>query len=286
MSAFTEGPHPGAGAESHHEHELDEPAGQDPGHSPVPAQPVLWPAGPLDAAQRAFELLTRPPAPLAFDCRGIRHLPQRLVALDELRRLLIHDGTPRATRDAVWAELVTRARRDGQAWVVAVIGLALPGLRRRAARLAPGWHGDRADLDGELLLGFLERLRTIDVRVANIFQRLIEAGARQVKRSRRQAEQDIDAIRRAGTARSLPPARPWDHPDLVLTRAVALAVIGVEECVLIAETRLEDVPLGVVAERLGISDDIAAAWRRSGERALAEAILSGELRWAYLSEHA
>lgn len=97
-----------------------------------------WPSGPLDAAQRAFGLLTIPPAPLAFDCRGVTGLPQRLVPLDELRRLLISDATPRPVRDVVWREVVTRARRDGPAWVITAVGLALPGLRRRAGRLASG----------------------------------------------------------------------------------------------------------------------------------------------------
>ena len=52
-----------------------------------------WPASPLDAAQRAFDLLASPPAPLVFDARPIDGLPDRVVTLDELRRLLIHDAT-------------------------------------------------------------------------------------------------------------------------------------------------------------------------------------------------
>ena len=52
-----------------------------------------WPAGPLDAAQRAFDVLVCPPAPLAFDCRGLAGLPPRILALDELARLLIDRST-------------------------------------------------------------------------------------------------------------------------------------------------------------------------------------------------
>jgi hypothetical protein len=140
-----------------------------------------WPASPLSAAATAFRLLTIPPAPLAFDCRPITGLPDTVVPLDELRRLLIHDGTPRPTRDLVWRELVIRAQRDGPARVVAAVGLALPGLRRRAGRLAIGWHGDTADLDAELLTSFLERLATIDIDAANICGRLIDAGAPSVE---------------------------------------------------------------------------------------------------------
>jgi hypothetical protein len=240
-----------------------------------------WPSGPLDAAWRAFELLTVPPAPLAFDCRGIAGLPERLVPLDELQRLLIHDATPRTVRDVVWQEVVARARRDGPAWVVAAVGLALPGLRRRAGRLAAGWHGETADLDAELLAGFLERLTTVDVHAANICGRLIDAGARAVRRARN-GVQDNDAIRVQG-AWGTPPRRPWDHPDWVLTRALAAAVIDPEECLLISATRLDDVPLQVVADQLGISVQVACTWLRAGERRLLAAVRAGELDWVLLA---
>ena len=60
------------------------------------------------------------------------------------------------------------------------------------------------------------------------------------------------------TAWSRTPSGPWDHPDWVLTRAVAAAVIDPEEHLLIGETRLDDVPLPVVAKRLGIGPTLAA----------------------------
>lgn len=240
-----------------------------------------WPSGPLDAAQRAFQLLTIPPAPLAFDCRGIADLPQRLVPLDELGRLLISDATPRPIRDVVWQEVVTRARRDGPAWVVAAVGLALPGLRRRAGRLASGWRGETADLDAELLTGFLERLSTIDLDAANICSRLIDAGARSVRRARACA-QDNDAVR-IFEAWGPPPRRPWDHPDWVLARALAAAVLDPEECLLISATRLDDVPIQVVADRLGISMQLAISWRRRGEQRLVAAVRAGDLDWVALA---
>ncbi len=240
-----------------------------------------WPAGPLDAAHRAFELLTRPPAPLAFDCRGFDGLPARIVALDELRGLLIARSTPRASADQVWSQLVVRARRDGPAWVVGAVGIALPALRFRAGLLSRGWRGDVADLDSELLLGFLERLKTIDVDAQNIAARLVEAGARAVKKAR-----EHDGVRESvstGGAQSIPPARPWDHPDLVLARAVRAAVIGPEEGVLIARTRLENIPLREVARSLGVSVATATAWRWRAEQALREAIAAGHLQWVDLT---
>jgi hypothetical protein len=239
-----------------------------------------WPATPLDAAQHAFDLLTCPPTQLAFDCRGFTGLPQRILPVDELKKVLIRDATPRAVRDEVWRELVVRARRDGPAWVVAAAGIAMPGLRRMAGMLSAGWAGDSSDRDAELLTGFLERLRTIDLTDSRIAGKLIDAGARAVKRAR-ERDEEIDTIRVRATW-SLPPHHPWDHPDWVLTRAVAGAVIDPDECLLISATRLDDTPLQVVADKLGIAVTLAAAWRRKAERRLAEAIHSGELTWVPL----
>jgi hypothetical protein len=63
-------------------------------------------------------------------------------------------------------------------------------------------------------------------------------------------------------------------------------VIDPEEYLLIGATRLEDVPLQVVADRLGISVPLAAAWRRRAERRLPAAIADGELDRVSLVEAA
>jgi len=234
-----------------------------------------WPATPLAAAQRAFDLLTCAPAPLAFDCRSIPGMPPAILPLDELKQVLIADETSRSVRDTVWRELVIRARRDGPAWVVAAAGIAMPGLRRMAGVLAKGWHGDTVDRDAELLTGFVARLGTVDLDEPRICGRLIDAGARAVKRAR-DRDEDTDAIR-IDTAWSLPPQQPWDHPDWVLARALAEAVIDPDEHLLIGSTRLEDAPLQEAADKLGISVLLARAWRRKAERRLARAIADGEL---------
>jgi hypothetical protein len=239
-----------------------------------------WPATPLDAAQRAFDLLVCPPAPLAFDGRGFAGLPDRILPLDELKKILIDDATPRRVRDEVWRELVTRARRDGPAWVVAAVGIAMPGLRRMAGRLSAGWPGDSSDRDSELLTGFVDRLRTIDLRQNRIAGKLIDAGARAVKAAR-DRQQESDAVRVPNTW-SLPPQQPWDHPDWVLARAVAAAVIDPDEYLLIGTTRLDGGALATAADKLGISVPLAAAWRRKAERRLAAAIRAGELDWVPL----
>jgi hypothetical protein len=239
--------------------------------------PKTWPSSPLAAAERAFELLTCPPAPLAFDASDVAGLPQRILPLEELRRLLISNHIARPVRDQVWRDVVVRARRDGPAWVIAAVGLAMPGLRRTAGRLTAGWHGDTADFDAELLAGFLARLHTVDLDRPRICGRLIDAGARALKQAR-ERDEDTDIVH-VNAAWSLPPHHPWDHPDWVLARAVAQAVIDPDEYLLISATRLDDVPLRVVADKIGISVPVAAAWRRKAERRLADAIGLGELDW-------
>jgi hypothetical protein len=72
-----------------------------------------WPSSPLDAADRAFNLLVQPPTHVGFDGRSFAGLPDRILPLDELRTLLLARQTSVEIRDAVWRELVTRARRDG-----------------------------------------------------------------------------------------------------------------------------------------------------------------------------
>ncbi|MEV7987017.1 hypothetical protein [Micromonospora sp. NPDC085948] len=95
-----------------------------------------WPSSPLAAAGRAFALLVQPPTHVGFDARGFDGLPDEILSLDRLRALLLEPRTSVEFRDAVWRELIVRARRDGPAWVVVAVGVALP------ERLTSGSVGD------------------------------------------------------------------------------------------------------------------------------------------------
>jgi hypothetical protein len=234
-----------------------------------------WPTSPLDAAQRAFDLLTCPPAPLAFDGRGFAGLPDQLMPLDELRKLLLLPHTAVTVRDSVWRELVIRSRRDGPAWVVAAVGMAIPGLRHTAGMLTTGWKGDVSDLNSELLVGFLERLKVVDVDQRRICGRLIDAGARAAKRMReRYSDEQLVHVAAPGPRM---PMLPWDHPDWVLARAVVASVLDPEEANLIAATRLGTATLAEAASALGMDAVLAASWRRTAELRLRDAIRAGEL---------
>ena len=157
-----------------------------------------WRSSPLAAADRAFTLLVRPPTPIGFDGRGFAGLPDEILPLERLRTVLLSPHTAVEVRDAVWRELVIRARRDGPAWVVAAVGIALPGLRHVAGQLAAGWHGDTEDLDAELLIGFVEGLRTIDMDAPRICGRLIVSfsPARHGSEENQKEEREENGIRR------------------------------------------------------------------------------------------
>lgn len=237
-----------------------------------------WPTSPLQAAGRAFDLLTAPPAQHAFDGRAVPGLPHREIGLPDLKRLLLSPATSAARRDEVWRELVALARRDsveGRTWTVLVVGLALPGLTRVAAALTRGWDGDAADVDGEVLAGFLLRLRTLDTGGQRVLGRLLDAATRAGRRARAGAG-DGEVVR-VPQAWSAPPAQPWAHPDWVLARAVAAGVLDRTEARLIGATRLEDVTVAQAADALEITVSTALAWRRTAESRLAEAIAEGDL---------
>src|SRR5256885_12410926 len=107
---------------------------------------------PLDVAEATFQLLACEPGGLALDCTGLHSdLPQRPVGVLELRDLLCAGRLSRSALDAVWRELVTRARGDRPAWLIATVAMTLPALRTIAARLTRDYHaGDPHDLDTDI----------------------------------------------------------------------------------------------------------------------------------------
>jgi hypothetical protein len=247
-----------------------------------PAEPFASPdalavvrgSTPLDVAERTFQLLITTPPPLAVDGRELGYgLPARLIVLGELRALLLHPATGPAARDAAWRLLVDRARWAGSAWVVGAVGMAMPGLRGAAGRLARSTGAD--DVQADLLAGFVTALQTVEVDRPRICSRLVTA-AHTAARAAARAE-----AARCGLAAGIPgpgtPAAPWGHPDFVLARAVAAGVITAGEAELIGATRLEDVSLAAYADHSGISRWAAYKQRSSAEARLVAAIRDGAL---------
>jgi hypothetical protein len=244
------------------------------------AQPGGATLSPLDSADASFRALTTGPQPLALHAASLAAgLPDRLVPLDELRALLLHPATGAGARNTVWAELVRRARSGSPAWVVGLVGVAMPGLRRAAATLSASYRGDPADLQIEILTGFLAAMRALDpddldsVPLASRLcwaawragQALAYADARYAA-SRRDLSDSYDA-----------PYMPWGHPDFVLATAVTRGVLTQAQAQLIGRNRLEGIPLAQIAGEMGISHNSLCNRRKRAEKAITEAIHGGLL---------
>jgi hypothetical protein len=231
---------------------------------------------PLNSAGAAFRLLTTGPGALCMDGREVGGgLPPRAVPLNQVPRLLAR--CPVGTRDRAWSILVARARTGAPAWIVGAVGVALPGLRVYAGRLVLGSSCDPADLEAEILAGFIKALRQVDISQRAILQRMLWAAYREGVRFRHaEAAEEGRRVTEFG-AESGPP-RPLGHPDLVLADAVAADVISALDAELIGATRLGCVPLQIAAASAGISYPCARQRRQRAEKRVLSAIRSGEIR--------
>jgi hypothetical protein len=233
---------------------------------------------PFDIAEAAFRLLCAGPQPLSLHAsRVAAGLPDRPVPLTELRVLLLHPATSARARNQVWAELVRRARAGNPAWTVALAGIAMPGLRRAAGSLAAAYRGDPADLQSEILTGFLAAVRALDpgdLEAVPLASRLCWAAWRAGQEHAR-ADAGWAARRRALVEWRDGPGRPWGHPDLVLAAAVRRGILTAGQAELIGRNRLEGVPLSQIAAETGISHSALCNRRRKAEKAITDAIRNG-----------
>jgi hypothetical protein len=229
----------------------------------------------LSAAETGFALLVARPSPMLFDARDLHGLPHRMLALDELRDLLVHQRVAPDVSDAVWRQLATHVRDWGREWVTAACGIAAPGLTRMAVRLCRGHHDRAGDVDAEILTRFLQELRTMDLAPPRVWLRLCWAAWRAGLRSL--PVHDTDELPIDLPAGGHAPSRPYGHPDVLLARATAAAVITVEQAELIGATRFGDAHIDVLAAQAGLPSPVLRMRRRRAEHALAAAIHNGAL---------
>jgi hypothetical protein len=231
---------------------------------------------PLDSAAAAFRLLTTGPGALSLDGREVGGgLPPRAIPLSQVPRLLACSSVE--TRDRAWSILVARARTGAPAWMVGAVGVALPGLRVYAGRLVLGSSCDPADLEAEVLAGFIKALRQVELSQRAILQRMLWTAYREGVRFRH-AEAAAAQRQQPWPATASEPPRPWGHPDLVLADAVAADVISAVDAELIGATRLDSVPLQVAAASAGISYPCARQRRQRAEKRVLSAIRAGKIR--------
>jgi hypothetical protein len=190
-------------------------------------RPDVTDHSPLNVAERVFRFLSNAPAGLNLDGRILSaELPQRGMPLTELRDLLASPILPIPVRDAVWHELVTRARWEGPQWRVGAVGMALPILRRICGRLC--LYRDAAcpgAIEAAVLSAFIAAVKNIDIDLPNILPRMCTAA----RCAGEQARQQADGLRGGGFAQNRTSAefsRAWPDPVRVLAEAVGMDIAG------------------------------------------------------------
>ncbi|MEJ3745511.1 hypothetical protein WEI85_19745 [Actinomycetes bacterium KLBMP 9797] len=232
----------------------------------------------LRVAQQVFAVAVQEPTNLFLRRENFAQevrcsLPAGRILLRPLRDLLLLRQTPLAVRDAVWRELIVRARADRSSWLVVALGMAMPGLRRAVRGLSVSFAGDRDDLESAVAEGFVAELYRVDVEAAALCARLLRAAHRAGVKQVHQDAALPSSVWSQFASRT--PRAPWGHPDFVLLEAVRVGVLSRQEAWLIGVTRLEDVGVGEVAAVLGERTNTVVVRRHRAEHRLREAILAG-----------
>ncbi len=247
----------------------------------------------LRVADIAFQTLVSAPRLLTLDCTvvgGVRGaelgLPQGPVELLWLRTWMLDHRDNYPARDAVWRELIDRARTLGGDWRIVAVAMAMPALIRFAGSLARDYRGDPADLDNEILTGFLDALqRRVDLGESRLYTKLCWAGFRAGYAARYAHIPEVHVEDLDGDT-SVVPHLPYGHPDLLLARAVAIKLIDQDDADLITATWLERKTIEQVARATGIDPAVLRMRRlRAGRRvgdAIVDGLLSGTVSTAVL----
>lgn len=164
--------------------------------------------------------------------------------------MLKRRGEERA-RDDVWSYLVRMARAEPDPWIIAAMGMMLPGLKSIAARMSHTYPYEAHDLDSEILAAFLAALTLVDTTRPAVHTRLYLATLRGGRRTCRAALREV-----SGSA-PLPESLPelvGGHPDIALVSAVRDRVVTTQ-AVLISSVHLDCAPRANIARRMGMSRD-------------------------------
>lgn len=154
------------------------------------------------------------------------------VAVAGVRAILSDPDTSTGTSDAVWSELILRARSQRDPWQLVAVWAMTSGLRAASWRLAQRGGVDHADAQSEIVLGFLEALRTIDLDRTDGSQtpvadrRTVTAG--QIDKGRLEGERLGSLADRAGLRDRARCRQAADHLDRVV-RSIRLGERGIRE---------------------------------------------------------
>lgn len=238
----------------------------------------------LQVVSDAFEALVEAPRELTLDCTMVGGVPGTSVGLPAgevelpwLRDWLLEQRDNYPARDAVWRELIYRARTVRGDWRIVAVAMAMPALIKLAGKLARDFDGDPIDVDNEILTGFLTALEhRLDLGESRLYAKLCWAGFR-AGYVVRYADTPLVLVEDFAGEASVIPYLPYRHPDLLLGRAVAVNVIDADDADLITATWLENRSIEQVAHRTGQDPHMLQMRRERAGRRLAEAILDGHL---------
>jgi hypothetical protein len=140
----------------------------------------------------------------------------------EIKRFLFWCGL---SRDAAWAVVIRRSRRDGGAWTVGAAGMALPALHAICVRLGGYSDLDPADVQAEVLTGFLEAVATVRLDLPRIAVRprwaAYRAGLALTVQQREAPRPDPDLFQTVAAAEGAWSDPSQAGPEQVLADAVA-----------------------------------------------------------------
>ncbi|MFE4174536.1 hypothetical protein ACFRR7_21200 [Streptomyces sp. NPDC056909] len=224
----------------------------------------------LQAVDNMFGCIEEGVHPLFLDGADIGGiLPRRQVSLRELRELSVARLLNDDVSEIVWAELVFKAQCDGGDWVVGAMWMMAPALRAAVRKISVRGSASKADIESDVIEGFLAELKRIDIEQGKTPQRLWWSAYRRglacsSEYWRRACEVPSTDRMMLHAHRSLS-----QHPDAALYRAVVDQVITMEEAEIIAATRIEKQSLVETAGRLRLSYARCLNMRRQAEQRLA-----------------
>jgi DNA-directed RNA polymerase specialized sigma24 family protein len=240
-----------------------------------------WPTSALRAADLAWAALTCDPDPMTLDTADLEAghgMPAGRMPLPELRTWLLGHPYAYAARDAVWRELMLRARLRGPEWTIAAVGMAMPALINAAARLGTGYRGDTDDLEAEILTGFLQALRDhLDLTRQAPYASACFAAWRAGLAHRREHQSyiPVDDIELVISSRL--PQLPYGHPDLLVERAAAMRLIDPDDVQPWIDVRLGRRAIEPIAAARGLSVDTLRMRLARADLRVAEALAEGAL---------
>ena len=233
---------------------------------------------PLKSLKKIFDLLRMDPQHLYLTVPATDAAPESVLDLNEITELLWDIKTDALIANNIWAEIVRQTRTKNSGWTVVACGLAGPALMSKTGMLEACFPGaDTAEVQAEIVEGFLLALRTIDLDdpgVESLAGALANKAFNKARVPYREAARDMADLSADGMV-SGPPCFPVGHPDIVLARAVRAGVITAEEAEYIGRTRLEERNLADVGAELKVATTTLFDRRAAAESRLVEALASG-----------